>query len=113
MVREDDRRFGPYDVLTELIWCGREAYNRKSITNDNIRFQAWLCRAAADLLKGQKVKTGYWVLDDEDTDTWECSKCGALQIIFDVTPFDNSWFYCPRCGCKMERQVSRDGKTGF
>ena len=65
------------------------------------------------LLKEQEERTGRWVLDDDDTNTWECSECGSLQIIIDGTPFDNSWFYCPRCGCKMERQVSRDGKTDF
>ena len=57
---------------------------------------------AATLLKRQEVKTGHWVLDDEDTNTWECTECGALQIIIDGTPHDNSWFFCPHCGAKLE-----------
>lgn len=54
------------------------------------------------LLKEQEPKTGKWILDDEDANSWECSECGALQQIIDGTPYENGWYFCPHCGTKLE-----------
>ena len=49
----DDERYKDRNVLAELKYCGREIKHRKKVTNDDLRFMAWLCRSAADLLKLQ------------------------------------------------------------
>ena len=56
------------------------------------------------LLKEQETKTGKWILDDEDANSWECSECGGLLIINDGTPNENDWYFCPYCGSKLEEQ---------
>lgn len=50
-------------------------------------------------------KTGKWILEDEDSNSWECSECGALQQIIDGTPYENGWYFCPHCGTKLDEQV--------
>ena len=57
------------------------------------------------LLKEQETKTGKWILDDEDANSWECSECGGLLIINDGTPHENDWYFCPYCGSKLEEQA--------
>ena len=57
------------------------------------------------LLKEQETKTGKWILDDEDANSWECSECGGLLIINDGTPNENDWYFCPYCGSKLEEQA--------
>ena len=52
-VMQDNKRFANYNALTELKYCGWDMPHRKSITNDNIHFYAWLCRSAVALLKEQ------------------------------------------------------------
>lgn len=59
MIQEDDKRFKRQNLLAEFNYCGKEVPKRKSITNDDIRFYAWLCRSAYDLLKVQD--TNGWV----------------------------------------------------
>lgn len=56
MISQDDQRFLHYNVRSELKYCGKEITNRKSITNDNIRFQAWLCRRADEIIEEQRNK---------------------------------------------------------
>ena len=53
----DDNRFSSYNVLNELKYMGHEIPRRRAITNDDIRFYAWLCRRAADLLDKKPDKT--------------------------------------------------------
>ena len=57
------------------------------------------------LLKKQEAKTGKWILDDEDANSWECSECGGLLMINDGTPHENDWYFCPYCGSKLEEQA--------
>lgn len=59
---------------------------------------------AVRLLKEQEAKTGKWILDDEDANSWECSECGGLLLINDGTPHENDWYFCPYCGSKLEVQ---------
>ena len=56
------------------------------------------------LLKEQEPKTGKWILDDEDANSWECSECGGLLLIDDGTPYENNWHFCPYCGSKLEEE---------
>lgn len=56
MIQEDDKRFKRQNLLAEFNYCGKEVPKRKSITNDDIRFYAWLCRSAYALLKEQAVR---------------------------------------------------------
>lgn len=60
---------------------------------------------AIDMLKEQEPKTGKWILDDEDTNSWECSECGDLLQINDGTPHENGWYFCPHCGAKLKEQA--------
>ena len=41
------------------------------------------------------------ILVDDDTGTWECSKCGELWTLNDGTPKENGMEYCPKCGRKI------------
>ena len=63
MIQEDDKRFKRQNLLAEFNYCGKEVPKRKSITNDDIRFYAWLCRSAYILLKEQE-----WNALTEDAD---------------------------------------------
>ena len=55
-VMQDNKRFANCNALAELKYCGWDIPHRKSITNDEIRFYAWLCRSAVALLKEQEAK---------------------------------------------------------
>ena len=60
--------------------------------------------SALEILKEQEAKTGKWILDDEDANSWKCSECGDLLIINDGTPHENNWHFCPYCGTKLEEE---------
>jgi len=51
----DNMRFANCNTLAELKYCGWNIPHRKSITNDEIRFYAWLCRSAVSMLKEQEA----------------------------------------------------------
>ena len=53
-VMQDNKLFANCNALAELNFCGWDIPHRKSITNDEIHFYAWLCRSAVALLKEQK-----------------------------------------------------------
>lgn len=57
-VLQDDKRFESRNALAELKYCGWEIPQRRAITNDEIRFYAWLCRSAVALLKEQESLLG-------------------------------------------------------
>lgn len=56
MIEQDNKRFHHYNVKAELKYCGKEIKHRKSITNDDIRFYAWLCREADKIIEKQDNK---------------------------------------------------------
>ena len=67
---QDDKRFANCNALAELKYCGWDIPHRKSITNDEIRFYAWLCRSAVALLKEQEAM----IKDlEEAVSNWEFS----------------------------------------
>lgn len=55
-VMQDNKRFANSNALAELKYCGWDIPHRKSITNDEIHFYAWLCRSAIALLKEQQER---------------------------------------------------------
>ena len=67
-------------------------------------YYALTMERAIDLLKEQEPKTGKWILDDDDANSWECSECGGLLMINDGTPHENDWHFCPYCGAKLDKQ---------
>ena len=56
----------------------------------------------ADSVSAERV--GEWI-EVEDWDGgvhYQCSQCKDEYILFDGTPLDNDYNYCPNCGAKME-----------
>ena len=51
MARKDDITFAYRDVMKELKCCGFDVPHRTEITNEDIRFFAWLCRSAVALIE--------------------------------------------------------------
>ena len=106
-VMQDNKRFANLKVLAELKYCGWDIPHRKSITNDEIHFYAWLCRSAVALLKEQEAK---WIeypeclaYDGAYSDSHiVCSACKHVFSIMDncTEEFD----YCPHCGAKMKQE---------
>ena len=84
MIQEDNKRFKRQNLLAEFNYCGKEVPKRKSITNDDIRFYAWLCRSSYTLLKEQ-----------------ESEEKRILKIVWDIlhsgvstdTKADQDWVY--------------------
>lgn len=53
-----------------------------------------------------KQKTGWWILIDEESNTWKCTNCikEGKDDWFQLnhgTPQDNKMDYCPHCGAEM------------
>ena len=82
--------------------CDRNCADCDLVQNDDELHEMYTDVIA--MLNEQEPKTGKWILDDEDTNSWECSECGGLLIINDGTPHENDWNFCPYCGTKLEEQ---------
>ena len=90
-VMQDNKRFANCNALAELKYCGWDIPHRKSITNDEIHFYAWLCRSAVDLLKEQEaVKPEVEVLNEIDR-LYRCQRCHKHF-------FYEKQKYCDQCG---------------
>lgn len=50
-VHKDNSMFDYRDALRELKYCGYDVPTRREITNEIIRFYAWLCRRAVSMLE--------------------------------------------------------------
>ena len=46
-------------------------------------------------------KPGRWI-ETDDCDVWRCSECDEYFCLYEGTPQDNKYYYCPNCGAKME-----------
>lgn len=47
----------------------------------------------------------HWVCEEDydgDPVVWTCSRCKDSSIMYDGTPKDNGFKFCPYCGAKME-----------
>jgi len=83
---QDNMRFANCNTLAELKYCGRNIPHRKSITNDEIRFYAWLCRSAVSMLKEQEaVKPRVSTVEQ---------RCGNCNKVIEM----DGWKACPWCG---------------
>lgn len=55
----------------------------------------------------------HWDMEEDavgDSIIWTCSNCKDSIIMYDGTPMENGYKYCPQCGAKMEA-AQTDGKT--
>lgn len=52
--------------------------------------------------KADTERHAHWGIWDEDTNTYECSNCKNPFTLLEGTPKQNTYFYCPNCGCKMD-----------
>ena len=48
-----------------------------------------------------KQKTGRWI-EIDDYDAWRCSECDEYFCLYEGTPQDNEYYYCPNCGAYMK-----------
>lgn len=55
LIAKDEKRWNDRNIVAELRYCGKNVCHRKSITNDDIRFYAYIMRKAYDLLKEQEA----------------------------------------------------------
>ena len=68
-----------------------------------------LDKAALALLKAEP-KRGRWVEEEDvfgDT-TYVCSVCGEPWTLIEGTPAENSMYYCPNCGAKIDGVVCEE-----
>ena len=66
MVAKDDATFSYRNVLHELGYCGYDIPKRTEVTNENLRFFAWLFRSAFAVIR--KKDEEYRKLCDSDAD---------------------------------------------
>ena len=58
----------------------------------------------APTLDVKPVVHAHWVpCEDEYEDEYKCSACGGTQF-FAMTPQNEGWEYCPKCGAKMDEE---------
>ena len=50
----------------------------------------------------------HWGIWDEDTNTYECSNCKNPFTLLEGTPEQNTYFYCPYCGCRMDEVINNE-----
>lgn len=113
----DNKKYGCRDVITELDYCGFDVPLRKDITNDNIRFYAWLCRTSALMLKYKDAEIKRLrdslknklppVKPDKDGESCRCGKCDAFIMRVSQTrvPINKeSVRFCSHCGNPIDWQ---------
>lgn len=93
--------------------CGCENYN-------GVRCRACQIMDAIDVLEDEPAvvpdvlrPVAHWNMDEDavgDPIVWTCSNCKDSIIMYDGTPMENGYKYCPQCGAKME-DAQTDGKT--
>lgn len=108
-IQEDDKRFKRQNLLAEFNYCGKYVPHRKSITNDDIRFYAWLCRSAYALLKEQEaVEPHYTTLryfangKEVAVQHPECPRCIKNGLVLFGAEIEKGQAYCKRCGQAMK-----------
>ena len=79
------------------------------------------CRAcqlmdAMDVLEdepAQSAACAHWDMEEDavgDPIVWTCSNCKDSIIMYDGTPMENGYKYCPHCGAKIA-EVRADGDS--
>ena len=98
------------DSLDVKCFCviGRGQKNRELAKTINDYVDLLLETAKRKILSLPKADTerhAHWGIWDEDTNTYECSNCKNPFTLLEGTPEQNTYFYCPYCGCKMDEVV--------
>lgn len=47
----------------------------------------------------------HWIMEEDavgDPVIWTCSNCKDSIVMYDGTPMENDYKYCPMCGARME-----------
>ena len=103
MIAEDEKRWNDRNIVAELGYCGKNIRHRKNITNDDIRFYAYIMRKAYYMLKEQEpkkiIRKQMSYEDPDGTITyyaeWHCPHCNKVV----QKGFDSPWLkYCFNCG---------------
>ena len=53
----------------------------------------------------------HWDMEEDavgDPIIWTCSNCKESIVMYDGTPMENGYKYCPQCGAKMEAAQTDD-----
>ena len=89
MITKDEKRWNDRNIIAELGYCGMNILHRKNITNDDIRFYAYIMRKAHAMLKDQEAVP---VVQREIAHLlfWCCGSCGVA-----ITDGDK---FCRMCG---------------
>ena len=94
-VMQYNKSFAHHNVLTELKYCGWNIPNRKSISNADIHFYAWLCRSAVALLKEQEaIKPIY----NEEKYGDHLPRCGRCEKVLPNNAMYGKVNFCHYCG---------------
>lgn len=103
-VREKSIFQGEYfwTISCENEKCKVQPFTDSHVTSSVVT-KEWNKRAAAD-----PVVHAHWNESSDYTGTCyaECSRCGLLWWIDEGTAEENEMFYCPKCGAKMDEEVS-------
>lgn len=58
------------------------------------------------------VRHGRWIdlveQNEEYEDTYKCSACGDWFILYEGTPQEHEYYYCPHCGAKMDGEARKN-----
>lgn len=98
MIAEDEKRWHARDVVTELGYCGEYMRDRKDMTNDDIRFYAYIMRKACRMLKEQEAKPVKVTKNAYNYEFYHCPNCGrGLELTYYKRPA-----YCDKCGQELK-----------
>ena len=97
MIAEDEKRWNDRNIVAELGYCGKNVRHRKSITNDDIRFYAYIMRKAYAMLE---TKEASWI-NVPHKKARICSRCYADEPYKFADEDADVYDYCPNCGARM------------
>lgn len=112
MIQEDDKRFKRQNLLAEFNYCGKEVPKRKSITNDDIRFYAWLCRSAYALLKVQDASEWVSVKDRLPNEATGCvlvcmpKESHSRVRTGQYSEYSKQWYIGDMCGVGGDEPIA-------
>ena len=73
------------------------------VTFDGHIVSVWKCDLnAAPTIDAAPVVHGEWKVWSDDRNAYDCSVCGTTFVLYEGTPTDNDWNYCPNCGARMD-----------
>lgn len=124
MMVEDEKRWHARDVITELSYCGNYMRDRKSMTNIDIRFYAYLMRKAHDMLKTREPRVmsldearetlhtaEFLYCEDKNDDTRAGGLLRGVRNGSDYWDLINGEYMTPDCLDEGEDLETEYGKT--